>query len=97
MRPFVINLSFISIFIFLVRLLNRALDPKLIKTQDISTVLSAVASNSDGLQIVWEFYKENYQKLIGKLSTIQLGVVLNSLCNQFANTSRKQEVWLSSA
>ena len=72
--------------------MNRALDSKLIRTQDIPTVLNYVASNSDGLQILWEFYTENYQKLIGKISTIQLGTVLNNICSYFTNTSRKSEV-----
>jgi len=76
-----------------IRLLNRALDSRLVRTQDVVTILNYIAANSDGLQIVWDFYRENYVTLMGKLTNTQMGTVVNNICGYFSNDTRKQEVY----
>jgi hypothetical protein len=75
------------------RLLNNVFDPKLIRTQDVVSVLNNIAANSDGIQILWDFYRDNYQKLIGILTTTQLGNVINNICGYFSDDTRKLEVF----
>ena len=45
-------------------LLNTAFDEKVIRSQDFFTALSYIASNPVGLPILWEFYQENYEKIV---------------------------------
>ncbi|CAG2180961.1 unnamed protein product, partial [Oppiella nova] len=71
-------------------LLDRSLDSKLVKTQDMVTLVNNLGANWDALQILWEYFKENHSKFQQKLSTIQLGSVFNNICSYFTNTTRKQ-------
>ncbi|XP_062606091.1 endoplasmic reticulum aminopeptidase 1-like [Saccostrea cucullata] len=47
----------------LARYLNYALDSKIIKHQDIATVINYVGGNTDGRLLAWRFVQRNWQKL----------------------------------
>lgn len=48
------------------KLLSTTFNENIIRSQDFFAVLSYIASNPDGLPILWEFYQENYEKIVDK-------------------------------
>lgn len=79
-------------------LLNQALEGKVIRSQDANSVFSAVVNsrNSKSLETLWQFYKNNYQRLAATGSPLrpaQLSSILNGICsNYFFTSTRKTEV-----
>ncbi|CAG2104288.1 unnamed protein product, partial [Medioppia subpectinata] len=87
-------LSFTSNTDLINKLLDLSLDVTKVRKQDYLSVLNYIISNPDGLQVIWDYYRNNYEKLLngGHLSVGQLGTVVNNICNYFNDETRKKEV-----
>jgi hypothetical protein len=66
-----------------------------VRTQDIVSVLNNIAANSDGIQILWDFYRDNYQNLIVNFNNNQNIGITNSDRNRAIETINSNLNWMN--
>ncbi|CAG2174421.1 unnamed protein product, partial [Oppiella nova] len=86
-------LSFASDKDLINKLIELSLDETKVRKQDFLSVFNNIIANPDGLQVMWDYYRDNYETLLNKhLSSGQMGTVVNNICNYFNDESRRKEV-----
>ena len=66
------------------RLLELGLEGKVIRSQDLSTLILMVARNPQGHHLAWNFVKKNWDTLVQKLVQHN-GCIVNDNMSQLSN------------
>ena len=64
----------------------------MVSVANFVTLLQTLVYNSEGLPIVWQFFKDNYEMLIRKLSSNQLSNVFDSICQYFGDNVKRVDI-----
>ncbi|XP_070178504.1 uncharacterized protein [Littorina saxatilis] len=78
--------------VLLRRLLNMALDPEEIRTQDVATTIQWVAENPLGRDIAFQFYVDNFEGIKALLDVLYLGRTLLSTSSHFNTDYNLQQL-----
>jgi hypothetical protein len=73
-------------------LLERSLDDRKVSVSDFVSLVGYLAGNTVSRQMIWDFYKDNYDMLSRKLDTTQIGNLLSTFCGYFSDSTKKKEV-----
>ncbi|PAA88783.1 hypothetical protein BOX15_Mlig006779g1, partial [Macrostomum lignano] len=74
------------------RYLDYALDETKIRGQDLSTVFSSVAANPNGIQIMWDYLKRNWNTIVDKgVGVFTATYIINNLA-EFNSEQKLQEM-----
>jgi hypothetical protein len=68
------------------------MDTRFVSNSDFTSLMQNLAANYNGLPIVWDFYQNNYEALVRKLSSNQLANVITSICGYFSTVDQRTEV-----
>ncbi|KAK3929260.1 Glutamyl aminopeptidase [Frankliniella fusca] len=74
--------------------LELAKDESVIRSQDYFTVLSYIAENPNGIDLVWNFYREQYEYLVNRftLNDRVFGRFISRIATKFDTTDRLNEM-----
>lgn len=81
-------------FLLLHRYIELAWDGSNVRSQDYFQVLQNVADNPIGELIVWDYVRENWQKLVERfgLNERYLGRMIPAITSRFSTTTRLDEM-----
>uniref|UniRef100_A0A3Q1MFD6 Aminopeptidase n=2 Tax=Bos TaxID=9903 RepID=A0A3Q1MFD6_BOVIN len=80
----------------LMKLIELGMEGKVIKTQDLATLLFTTARNPKGQQLAWNFVKENWTHLLKKfeLGSFPIRMIISGTTSHFSSKDELQEVKL---
>uniref|UniRef100_F1RNU0 Aminopeptidase n=1 Tax=Sus scrofa TaxID=9823 RepID=F1RNU0_PIG len=80
----------------LIKLIDLGMEGKVIKTQDLASLLYAIARNPKGQQLAWNFVKENWTHLLERfeLSSFPMRIIISGTTSHFSSKDELQEVKL---
>uniref|UniRef100_A0A4X1TNS4 Aminopeptidase n=1 Tax=Sus scrofa TaxID=9823 RepID=A0A4X1TNS4_PIG len=80
----------------LIKLIDLGMEGKVIKTQDLASLLYAIARNPKGQQLAWNFVKENWTHLLERfeLSSFPMRIIISGTTFHFSSKDELQEVKL---
>uniref|UniRef100_A0A671EKE2 Aminopeptidase n=3 Tax=Rhinolophus ferrumequinum TaxID=59479 RepID=A0A671EKE2_RHIFE len=80
----------------LMKLIELAMEGKVIKTQDLASLLHAIARNPKGQQLAWNFVRENWTHLLKKfdLGSFAMRFIISGTTSHFSSKDELQEVQL---
>nr|XP_005899356.1 PREDICTED: endoplasmic reticulum aminopeptidase 2 isoform X2 [Bos mutus] len=80
----------------LMKLIELGMEGKVIKTQDLATLLFTTARNPKGQQLAWNFVKENWTHLLKKfeLGSFPIRMIISGTTSHFSSKDELQEVEL---
>lgn len=78
------------------KLIELGMDGKVIKTQELPTLLYMIARNPEGQQLAWNFVRENWTQLLKKfeLGSFAMRTIISGTTSQFSSEDELQEVKL---
>ncbi|KAM7147545.1 endoplasmic reticulum aminopeptidase 2 isoform 1-T2 [Molossus nigricans] len=80
----------------LMKLIELAMEGKIIKTQNLAALLQAIARNPKGQQLAWNFVRENWTQLLKKfdLGSFAIRFIISDTTSHFSSKDELQEVKL---
>ena len=65
-----------------------------VKSQDILVVISSIAGNPDGLELAWDFFKNNYNKLEDRFGRTShaMSNMTKVICSRFSSDEKIREI-----
>ncbi|KAM5257660.1 endoplasmic reticulum aminopeptidase 2 isoform 1-T2 [Hipposideros larvatus] len=80
----------------LMKLIELGMEGKVIKTQDLASLLHAIARNPTGQQLAWNFVRGNWTHLLKKfdLSSFDIRLIISGTTSHFSSEDELQEVQL---
>ncbi|XP_004678177.1 PREDICTED: endoplasmic reticulum aminopeptidase 2 isoform X2 [Condylura cristata] len=80
----------------LMKLIGLGMEGKVIKTQELASLLYAIARNPSGQQLAWNFVRENWTHLQNKfdLGSFAMRIVIAGTTSHFSSKDELQEVKL---
>lgn len=80
----------------LMKLIELGMEGKIIKTQDLASLLHAIARRPKGQQLAWNFVRENWTHLLKKfgLGSFDVRIIISGTTSHFSSKDELQEVKL---
>lgn len=80
----------------LIKLIELGMEGNIIKTQDLASLLHAIARNPKGQQLAWNFVRENWTHLLKKfgLGSFDMRIIISGTTSHFSSKDELQEVKL---
>lgn len=78
----------------LTKYIDLAWNESNVRLQDYFNVLSNIASNPEGLQMVWDYFQDNWTKLVQRftINNNYLGGAIKNICRHFKTEARLKEM-----
>ncbi|XP_076253121.1 glutamyl aminopeptidase-like isoform X3 [Rhynchophorus ferrugineus] len=76
------------------RLIELAKDVTIVRSQDYFTVLSYISANTEGTDLVWDFFRNNWEYLVDRftLNDRYLGQMIRPVTSSFSTQERLKEM-----
>ncbi|KAK1345103.1 hypothetical protein QTO34_013810 [Cnephaeus nilssonii] len=78
----------------LMKLIDLGMEGKIIKTQDLASLLHAIARSPKGQQLAWNFVRDNWTHLLKKfgLGSFDVRIIISGTTSHFSSKDELQEV-----
>lgn len=80
----------------LMKLIELGMEGKIIKTQDLASLLHAIARSPKGQKLAWDFVRENWTHILKKfgLGSFDVRIIISGTMSHFSSKDELQEVKL---